>query len=312
VKTVIERTITRRDTLKLLAGAGIAAGLGQAFAASAPGAILKRPIPKTGEMLPALGLGTYRAFDVGSTADERASVREVLELFAQMGGTVVDSSPMYGNAEEVVGDLAAELGIAELLFMATKVWTTGRDAGMRQMQASMRKMRSNPMELMQIHNLVDWRTHIDTLRQWKEEGRIRYLGVTHYTTGSYNELEQLIKTQNLDFVQFNFSIATREAEKRLLPLAALHQVATIINRPFEQGRLFRATKGKPLPGFATEFDCHSWAQFFLKYVLSSPGVTCPIPATSNPKHLVDNMQAGFGLLPDKSTRRKMVEVIQQL
>ena len=275
-------------------------------------AMAARPIPASGEMLPVVGLGTYQSFDVGSGAAERDPVKQVLRLFAQQGGKLVDSSPMYGPSESVVGDLAAELGISARLFMATKVWTSGREAGIRQMEESLRRMKVERMDLMQIHNLLDWKTHLGTLQQWKAAGRIRYIGITHYHSGAYAELERLMKTKDFDFVQFNYSIAEREAEDRILPLAHELGIAVIVNRPFAQASLFSRVKGKDVPAWAAEFDCRSWAQFFLKYILAHPAVTCVIPATGKPQHLVDNMMAGVGCFPDAAMRQRMVKFMDKL
>lgn len=278
-----------------------------ARAAEAP---LKRPIPKTGELLHAVGLGTWQTFDVGVDPDGRADAREVLARFVKAGGQMVDSSPMYGSSEAVVGDLAAALGVEKSLFLATKVWSSGREAGIRQMEESMRRMRTltlNPraMDLMQVHNLTDVKTQLKTLREWKEQGRIRYLGITHYHEGAYADLERLIKSEKLDFAQFNYNVVTTAAEERLLPVCAEYQTAVIVNRPFEQGELFRRVKGRDLPKWAEEFDCNSWARFFLKFILSHPAVTCAIPATRDPDYLVDNMGAALGRMPDAATRRRM-------
>jgi diketogulonate reductase-like aldo/keto reductase len=270
-----------------------------------------RPIPASGETLPVVGLGTYQSFDVGSGAAEREPVKEVLRLFVQQGGKLVDSSPMYGPSESVVGDLATELGINARLFMATKVWTSGRDAGIRQMEESLRRMKVERMDLMQIHNLLDWKTHLDTLKKWKAAGRIRYIGITHYHSGAYAELERLMKTKEFDFVQFNYSIAERDAEERILPLAHELGVAVIVNRPFAAASLFSRVRGKDVPAWAAEFDCKSWGQFFLKYILAHPAVTCVIPATGKPQHLVDNMMAGVGRLPDAAMRKRMVEFVEK-
>ena len=275
-------------------------------------AMAARPIPASGEMLPVVGLGTYQSFDVGSGAAERDPVKQVLRLFAQQGGKLVDSSPMYGPSESVVGDLAAELGISARLFMATKVWTSGREAGIRQMEESLRRMKVSRMDLLQIHNLLDWKTHLGTLQQWKAAGRIRYIGITHYHSGAYAELERLMKTKDFDFVQFNYSIAEREAEDRILPLAHELGIAVIVNRPFAQASLFSRVKGKDVPAWAAEFDCRSWAQFFLKYILAHPAVTCVIPATGKPQHLVDNMMAGVGCFPDAAMRQRMVKFMDKL
>ena len=280
--------------------------------ARAAGAPLRRPIPKTGEMLHAVGLGTWQTFDVGSDANARAAAGEVLARFVKAGGQMVDSSPMYGSSEAVVGDLATGLGLEKSLFLATKVWTSGREAGIVQMEESMRRMRAKRLDLMQVHNLTDVKTQLETLRAWKAQGRIRYLGITHYHEGAYPELERLIKSEKLDFAQFNYNVATTAAEARLLPLCAEYQTAVIVNRPFEEGGLFRAVKGKALPRWAEEFDCNSWAQFFLKFILSHQTVTCAIPATRNPDYVVDNMDAALGRLPDAATRRRMVQHMRSL
>ena len=269
-----------------------------------------RTIPKTGEPIPAVGLGSWQTLDVGQDASDRAGPREVLKLFAEHGGRVVDSSPMYGESEGVIGDLAHELVLGGKLFLATKVWTRGREDGIRQMEQSLRRLRTTRMDLMQIHNLLDWRTQLKTLRAWKEQGRVRYIGITHYTESAYADLARVIETEDVDFVQLNYSIIARQAEKRLLPLARERRVGVIVNRPFEKSALFDKVRGKPLPAWAKDFDCASWAQFFLKFILSHPAVTCVIPATSKPKHLLDNMQAGLGKLPDAATREKMAQYLR--
>ena len=275
-------------------------------------AILKRPIPRSGEMLPVIGVGTWHTFDVGAQAPERAELKEVLRLLVERGGSVLDSSPMYGEAERVVGDLSAELRLRDKLFFATKVWTNGRESGIRQMKASLRLMRTQRMDLMQVHNLEDVAVHAKTLREWKDAGRIRYIGITHYHAGAHGELERLVRSREWDFAQFNYSMAEREAEARLLPACAEAGVAVIANRPFSQGVLFPRVKGKALPAWAAEFDCASWAQFFLKYILSHPAVTCAIPGTRRAAHLRDNLQGGVGRLPDAKTRRRMVEFLERL
>ncbi len=300
----------RRRVLQTLTATGLSATMAHQSFAEAP-AMAVRPIPASGEMLPAIGLGTYRSFDVGG-ASERDPLKDVLRLFVQQGGTLVDGSPMYGASESVVGDLAVELGISGRLFMATKVWTSGQEAGLHQMEESMRRMKVERMDLMQIHNLLDWKTHLATLKQWKAAGRIRYTGITHYHSGAYAELERLMRTKDFDFVQFNYSIAEREAEERILPLARDIGVAVIVNRPFAQASLFSRVRGKDVPAWAAEFDCRSWAQFFLKYILSHPAVTCVIPATGKPSHLLDNMMAGIGALPDAAMRKRMVEHMDSL
>lgn len=298
--------------LKLLAGGTLAMSrLARSASANANG-MLKRPIPRSGEPLPVVGLGTWQTFDVGPTATERTELKEVLRALVSEGGTVVDSSPMYGQAERVVGDLAADLELHPRLFLATKVWTSGRDAGIRQMENSFRLLRTQRIDLMQVHNLLDLATHVKTLREWKTAGRIRYLGITHYHEGAHRDLERLVKTREYDFVQFNYSMTEREAEDRLLPACADSGTAVIINRPFAQASLFGRVKGKPLPPWAADFDCTSWAQFFLKYLLGHPAVTCVIPGTRRVAHLKDNMQAGMGRLPDAATRKRMVEYLGRL
>lgn len=306
-----ERTgVSRRDLLRL--GLGVAAGLivCPSFATSPTQHM--RKIPKTGETLPAIGLGTWQTFDVGQTAAVRASPLEVLKLFADQGGRVIDSSPMYGTAEAVVGDLAAELGLGNRLFLATKVWTTGREDGIRQMETSFRRLRTQRMDLMQIHNLLDWKTHIRTLHDWKAQGRVRYIGITHYTESAYDRLAQVMTNEEIDFVQFNYSIISRAAERRLLPLAQEKKIAVLVNKPFETAGLFDKVRGKALPAWAAEIDCRSWAQYFLKFILGHPAITCALPATAKPKHLLDNMQAGLGRLPDAAMRERMAEYLRHL
>jgi len=277
-----------------------------------PSAILKRPIPRSGELLPAVGVGTWQTFDVGPKAPERSELSEVLRLLAQSGGSVVDSSPMYGKSEGVVGDLATGLGLRDKLFYATKVWTSGREAGVRQMETSFRLMQTQRMDLMQVHNLLDLSVHAKTLREWKTAGRVRYIGITHYHEGAHAELERIVKTREWDFVQFNYSMAEREAETRLLPACADSGTAVLVNRPYSQGSLFPKVKGVALPKWAADFDCASWGQFFLKYLLAHPAVTCVIPGTRRTAHLRDNLGAGLGRLPDPAMRRRMVEYLDRL
>ena len=267
--------------------------------------MLTRPIPASGEMIPAVGLGTWRVFDVGGTQAERAPLRDVLKNLVELGGRVIDSSPMYGAAESVVGDLAGELAITDKLFLATKVWTSGRDAGVAQMEQSLKRLRARRLDLIQIHNLLDWRTHLKTLREWKAAGRIRYLGVTHYTSSAYDALERVLRAETVDFVQLNYSLGEREAERRILPLARDRGVAVLANRPFAEGGLFQRVRAQAVPPWAGEFDCESWAQFFLKWILAEPAVTCVIPGTSRPEHLVDNLKAAVGRLPDAAMRDRM-------
>ena len=271
-----------------------------------------RPVPSSGERLPLIGLGTSRVFEVGTDSAERQAAGEVLSLLAGVGNAMVDTSPMYGSAEQVVGDLTRQLGIRDTLFLATKVWTNGRQQGVAQMNESFRLLNTHRIDLMQVHNLVDVETHLPTLRAWKAQGRIRYIGVTHYHDGAHAALEQVLRQQPLDFVQLNYSLAEPEAETRLLPLAAERGVAVIVNRPFARGVLFRATRGKALPDWAAEYGIHSWAQFFLKWVVSHPAVSVAIPGTGKPEHLLDNLQAGRGHLPDAQQRQRMRALMSEL
>jgi aryl-alcohol dehydrogenase-like predicted oxidoreductase len=271
--------------------------------------LLKRNIPRTGDPLPVIGLGTWQTFDVSGQKSARAPLKEVLREFTRLGGSAIDSSPMYGKSESVVGDLADELGIRNQLFLATKVWTRGREAGIQQMEESLQRLRVQRIDLMQVHNLVDWRTHLVTLRRWKDQNRIRYIGVTHYTASAYGELTSVLETQDLDFVQLNYSIIERDAERRLLPLALDRQIGVVVNRPFAEGALFRKVRGKSLPAWTQQIGCATWSQFFLKFIVSHPAVTCVIPATSKVEHLLDNMQGGIGPLPDAETRERMARYV---
>jgi diketogulonate reductase-like aldo/keto reductase len=271
-------------------------------------AMITRPIPSSGEAMPVIGLGTWQVFDVGPDERARQQPRTVLRTLAAGGGRLIDSSPMYGRAEGVTGDLVAELGLRPRVFLATKVWTSGRDQGIAQMRRSAELLKSPVLDLIQIHNLVDWRTHLATLRQMKAEGRVRYIGITHYTTGSLTELARILDSEpGIDFVQCGYSLATRDAETRLFPTAAARRVAVIVNQPFETGGMFRQVRGRPLPEWAAEFDCTSWAQLFLKYIVAEPAVTCIIPATGNSAHMQDDLKAGLGRLPDVGQRRRIRE-----
>jgi aryl-alcohol dehydrogenase-like predicted oxidoreductase len=274
--------------------------------------LLQRTIPSSGESLPVVGLGTWQVFDVGATPAERRPLEEVLALFAKLGGRVVDSSPMYGRAEQVIGEIATKLDLHRSLFLATKVWTTGKQAGVESMERSLAKLQVKRIDLMQVHNLVDVQTHLATLRDWKRQGRVRYLGITHYASSAYDEVAKLLRSEKLDFLQINYSLLEREADEQILPLARDRGVAVIVNRPFGGGDLFARVRQKPLPEWATEFDCHSWAQFLLKWIIAHPAVTCVIPATSNVRHLEDNMQAGIGRLPDVKLRQRMVDFVSGL
>lgn len=268
--------------------------------------MITRPIPSSGEAMPVVGLGTWQVFDVGTEDRAWQPLRTVLREFADAGARMIDTSPMYGRAEGVTGDLLAELGLRPRVFLATKVWTSGRDAGVAQMRRSAELLKSPVLDLIQIHNLLDWRTHLTTLRLMKEANQVRYIGITHYTTGSLPELARILESEpGIDFVQFGYSLATRDAEQRLLPVAAERRVATIINQPFETGGMFQRVRGRPLPEWAAEFDCTSWAQLFLKYTIAEPAVTCVIPATGSPEHMADDLKAGLSRLPDAQQRQKI-------
>lgn len=295
---------TRRAMLQALAGVPALALVTSANAITA-GGLIERAIPSTGERLPAIGVGTWQTFDVGPDAAARRALKEVLVAFAKAGGRVVDSSPMYGSSESVTGDLVAELGLAPNLFFATKVWTSGREEGLRQMETSFSRLRVQRMDLMQVHNLVDTAVHTKTLQDWKARGRIRYLGITHYTSSAYAEVERWLRTGNYDFLQINYSLGERESAERLLPLAQEKKVAVIANRPFGEGALFSRVRGKALPEWAREIGAATWAQFFLKWIISHPAITCAIPGTGKPGHMLDNLAAGTGALPDAAMRAKM-------
>ncbi len=269
-----------------------------------------RSIPVTQEKIPVIGLGTWIQFDVDKSADDLRLLKEVLQVLYDGGGRMIDSSPMYGKAEERVGDLTSQTGFANDLFYATKVWTTGKENGIRQMEASLLKMRRKTIDLMQVHNLVDCNTHLATLREWKKEGKIRYIGVTHYGTARHADLERIISTEKIDFVQFKYSIVSREAEKSLLDTAADKGVAVIVHEPFETGKLFSRVKGKEIPEWLKEFGISSWAQLFLKFVLAHPAVTCVIPGSSDPLHMTDNMCAGTGFIPERAAFKRMISLIE--
>ncbi len=259
-----------------------------------------RPIPVTGEPLPVIGCGTYIGFDVARDSEQYQRLPDVLQALFGAGGAVIDSSPMYGRAEAVTGALLAAAGSHDKAFVATKVWTRGRAEGIRQMEESLRRLQVERLDLMQVHNLVDWQTQLATLRDWKAAGRVRYLGVTHYTAGAYDALEAVMRAEPLDFLQINYSLDEREAERRILPLAAERGMAVLINRPFGGGGLLRRLRERPLPPWAADIGATSWAQLLLKFVLAHPAVSCAIPGTSRPEHMADNALAGIGEIPDKS------------
>ena len=301
-------TMTRSRFLRATAAA-MAGAAASSFSAAhdvLPAPRLRtRPIPSSGAALPVIGCGTWMTFDVGSSPAERAPLAATLRSFFDAGGSLIDSSPMYGQSEQVVGDLLIAAKSRERAFVATKVWTRGREAGIAQMQNSMQKLGTDRIDLMQVHNLVDWREHLPTLREWKAAGRIRYIGITHYTRGAYAEVEAVMRAEKLDFVQINYAIDDRAAEERILPLAADRGIAVLINRPFSAGALFRKVRDTPLPAWASELECTSWAQLFLKFVLSHPAVTCAVPGMSSAAHVADNIAAGTGTLPDARQRLRI-------
>jgi diketogulonate reductase-like aldo/keto reductase len=303
--------LTRREALLALAAGQAALVTSRSSTArpAQPSALISRRIPSSGKVVPVIGLGTWQTFDVGPHAGARAALEQVLRAFVELGGKLIDSSPMYGTSEEVVGDLVSKLRIRSQLFIATKVWTSGKSRGIEQMNDSLRKLRTRNVELMQVHNLVDVRTHLDTLREWKRDGRVRYIGVTHYTASSHDDIARLIDLVPVDFIQINYSVGEREAERTLLPLARERDVAVIANRPFAGGELFRTLRSKPLPSFAAEIECTTWAQLMLKFVVSHPAITCAIPATSRVEHLRDNMKGGVGPLPNEELRARIAAAL---
>jgi diketogulonate reductase-like aldo/keto reductase len=304
--------MNRRHFLETIAMAPMVLSSSAAGAATPTGTreqreMLRRKIPAAadGESVPVIGMGTWNTFDVGGGVPEREPLKRVLEVFYESGARLIDSSPMYGNAERVTGELVQQLGKQSSTFFATKVWTSGRDKGLAQIERSMRLMKTPRLDLLQIHNLLDWRTHAASLRQLKSDGKIRYAGVTHYTVGAHDEIESVLRAAPFDFAQFNYSIGTRAAERRLLPYCQDYGIGVLINRPFEEGALFTRVRDRKLPGYAKELGCTSWAQLFLKYIVSHPAVTCVIPATSRAEHMQDNLQAGFGPVPDAAMRERM-------
>lgn len=288
--------------------ASAATPAGNAGAASAP--IATRRIPSSGKPLPVIGCGTYVGFDEAPGSADYARLPGVLDTLFAHGGSVIDSSPMYGRAEQTTGELLRQANRRQRAFVATKVWTSGREAGIRQMEESFRLLGVDHIDLMQVHNLVDWQTHLATLRDWKASGRISYLGVTHYTASAYPQLESVLRTAKPDFVQLNYALDEREAAQRLLPLAADLGIAVLVNRPFGGGGLLRRLRDRPLPGWAAEVGAGTWAQLLLKFVLSNPAVTCAIPGTSRPEHMADNLAAGRGPTPDAAfwTPARMAEL----
>ena len=306
-----QNTLSRRQALKNISFGATGLAFPELLFGQNP-SMMKKVIPSTGIKIGVVGLGTWQTFDVGNSESARSPLKEVLKILVDAEGSVIDSSPMYGTSEKVVGDLTKELNIQGQIFYATKVWTSGRASGVSQMKSSFSKMKVSQMNLMQIHNLQDWKTHLKTLYQWKEQGLIKHIGITHYVNSAHDDLERIIKSENIDFIQVNYSIIDRNAEKSLLPTALDNGVAVLTNRPYAGGSLFRKIKGVDLPAWADEIDCKSWGQFFLKYLISHPAVTCVIPGTSKPHHMKDNVGAGFGSLPTADHREKMRRLITSL
>ena len=270
--------------------------------------MLKRAIPSSGEELPVIGLGTSRVFDIERSKNELNVREKILDIFYENGGRLIDTSPMYGMSEEIIGITAKKYIEKNRFFLATKVWTEGRENGMRQIEESFQKMRTDKISLIQVHNLLDWKTQIKTLRSLKDEGRIDYIGITHYKSNAFDEMIKIMKAEKVDFAQFNYSMGEREAEQKILPFCKDNGIATLINRPFMRGRLFREAQEKKLPSWVTDYDIDSWGQFFLKYIISHDAVTNIIPATSKPKNMLDNARAGMGRMLDEKAKKRMVEV----
>lgn len=306
------KNLSRREAAKLMAYSSVGTLLTPSLISFKEDSMLKRKIPSTGHYLPVVGLGTWQSFDIGNSKNDRERLSEVLSSMKKLGGQVIDSSPMYGRSEQVVGDLSTKLGIQDDFFYATKVWTTGKQSGIEQMKTSMQRMNRKSMDLMQIHNLLDWKTHVKTLKAWQESGTIKYWGITHYTNSSHETLSKVIKSEKPDFVQFNYSIGNRHAENGLLTTASENGTAVIINRPYMGGSLFRLARGKDLPEWSKEYGINSWGQFFLKFILAHEAINCAIPGTSKPHHLVDNMKSGYGALPDNKGRERMYKYFKNL
>jgi diketogulonate reductase-like aldo/keto reductase len=303
------RSPRRRRILRVVAAAALPCWPALLHGASSP-PILRR-IPVSGETLPALGVGSWITFNVPPDTAAATALVPVLATFFERGGAMIDSSPMYGYSETVIGRMLGQVA-HPALFSATKIWTVGRALGRAQAERSFQLWGVPRLDLLHIHNLLDWETHLPTVKELKAAGRVRYIGVTTSEGNKHEEMERALKRERFDFVQLTYNFADRRVEERLLPLAADRGAAVIINRPFDGGRLFRAVNGKPLPAWAREFDCENWAQFFLKFVLSHPAVTCAIPATHQTPHMVENMGALYGALPDARVRTRMTQHMEML
>lgn len=306
------QAFNRRRFLRQLSGLSAALLLKPGAAIATERTAITKNIPTTGERLPVIGMGSWITFDVGNNSYERAARAKVLQAFFDNGGALIDSSPMYGSSEEIIGEGLKSIKNKDKLFAATKVWIFGKKSGIQQMDASQRLWGVKRFDLMQIHNMLDWETHWETLKVWKKEGRVRYVGITTSHGRRHEDLAKAMDETPFDFVQFTYNLEDREVEQRLLPLAQERGMAVIINRPFQRGDLFNRVRGKPLPPWAGEFDCRNWAQYFLKFIVSHPAVTCAIPATSKVDHMLENMGAGFGRLPDAATRKRMIEYFESL
>ena len=308
--------IKRRQLLQLSAGLIASQSLqiraGETPSPSPTLPLIQRPIPSSGEMLPVMGMGTSRTFDTDGDEASLAALRAVLEAFFNGGGTAIDSSPMYGNAESRVGDVLRAMPAQPKIFAATKVWTTGRQQGIAQMEESARRMNVKQFDLIAVHNLQDWQTHLETLKQWKEQGKVRYIGITTSHGRDHEAFLDVMRNEPLDFVQFSYNIEDRTAEQKLLPLAAERGIATMINRPYQRGALFNKSRGKDLPAMAADLDVTSWGQFYLKFILGHPAVTNIIPATASVSHMTDNMRANYGRIPDEQQRAEVLRVFEQL
>ncbi|PXX90305.1 aldo/keto reductase [Marinobacter vulgaris] len=302
---------TRRQFMAALAATGLSVPMPGLMAAPG-GKAITRPIPSSGESLPVIGMGTWRTFNVGGDQHLVRERTEVLKTFFESGGTLVDSSPMYGSADDVMGEALDTLNAHDQVFAANKIWTSDGGATREQDGASRRKWSIERFDLQQVHNLVAWEPHLETLKQMKADGDIRYLGITTSHGRRHRDLAQIMEQEPLDFVQLTYNVLDREAEQRLLPLAKERGIAVIVNRPFQGGSLFRRYQSEPLPGWAAEAGCGNWAEFFLKFIVSHPAVTCAIPATTKVKHMEENMGAQYGDLPDEQQRRRMADYVAGL
>ena len=303
--------LNRRQLLQL-ATAALAMPWTVTQASTTSSTPILRRIPSSGETIPVIGMGSSRTFDTDGSAETLTRLREVMLSFFSNGGAVIDSSPMYGAAETRIGDVLRSLQPRPPVFAATKVWTSGRENGIAQMQESARRMNVERFDLIAVHNLVDWKTQLDTLKRWKAEGKVRYIGITTSHGRDHDEFIEVMRREPIDFVQFSYNIENRSAEQYLLPLAQERGIATMINRPYQRGSLFRATRGKALPSMAKDIGCSSWGQFFLKFIFAHPAVSCIIPATSKPHHMADNMQANFGAVPDDRQREEMIRIYNSI